>query len=757
MSDHALSLANRVEMLEQELKLKSQRVQSLEREIAELKDKIAAKNASRQSVTKRVPTTQVGFGASVTQTRMTPDLLASPRREGGSSAPPPRVVGLGDTKIYKSSTADDVPVERRSQYHAGKTKITVSLPAEYVGVAPRNAEPTETLQLNHIRGISSNRQGIHSSKGKVVYTAALLGVVLDLDSYQQQHFDKHTEDVLAIAVHEGLGVCATGQLDPKGRSKPNIKIWSIETQELLKQIVYHDRAIIALRFSEDGKYLFSMGGDNDQTTAVWEWATFVQQKGKPVFPLCTHPTLKFYNMSEGYDCFGFWMIPGSNANVVNYITMGRKHISMWNFDTRKKELINSKLILASYKSTTSKVPAYYSSAASVEDYYYVHTEPGDVYKMKDNVTVASLGLFESGSGVCIRSPEGLAVFGVGKTGPRAVFWQTSELIGEQFPAPAVSFELKEPSPVDFVPIGGAFHNGNFLVQLKNRQVWSFNIESQTANVVIDCHSGDSMALATSPLGNYIATVSADKTLRLWNDSVKTLAAERRFDLMSGGTAVAFSPAGDMIAVGLDNGLVNIIKDGAFAKIAKIGGEGISSLAFSPDGKLLAAGCLDMAAYILTVPNLEIKARLKWNTSSVMHVQWSADGTVLQTDSRDYQILFWNVAEAKRIERQIEIMDTKWFKWQCKLGWPVQGIWDGSDEGYDINNVDVNPSNTLIAVADDLGYVRLYQYPALALGMKHKASIGHSSHVTDVRFNADGTKVYSTGGSDTTLLEWDVIA
>ena len=56
----------------------------------------------------------------------------------------------------------------------------------------------------------------------MVYTAALLGVVLDLDSYQQQHFDKHTEDVMSIAVHEGLGVCATGQLDPKGRSKARV-------------------------------------------------------------------------------------------------------------------------------------------------------------------------------------------------------------------------------------------------------------------------------------------------------------------------------------------------------------------------------------------------------------------------------------------------------------------------------------------------------------------------------------------------------
>ncbi len=61
-----------------------------------------------------------------------------------------QVTLLGDSKIYKSSTADDVPVERRAQYHAGKTKITVSLPAEYVGVAPRNAEPTETLRVRNV-------------------------------------------------------------------------------------------------------------------------------------------------------------------------------------------------------------------------------------------------------------------------------------------------------------------------------------------------------------------------------------------------------------------------------------------------------------------------------------------------------------------------------------------------------------------------------------------------------------------------------
>ncbi len=167
----------------------------------------------------------------------------------------------------------------------------------------------------------------------------------------------------------------------------------------------------------------------------------------------------------------------------------------------------------------------------------------------------------------------------------------------------------------------------------------------------------STAVATSPLGSYVATVSSDKSLRLWNDTVKAVSAlalllllslpavhalcapsqlscERKFDLMSGGAAVSYSPAGDMVAVGLDNGIVSLIKvwrlsarsspfhsiapvqDNAFAKNAKIGGEQIGCLAFSPDGALLAAGCNDQSVYVLTLPGLEIKNKFKSNTSSV---------------------------------------------------------------------------------------------------------------------------------------------
>ena len=92
-------------------------------------------------------------------------------------------------------------------------------------------------------------------------------------------------------------------------------MWSLSDRSILKRIVYHERAVINLQFSLDGKYLFSMGGDNSQTTAVWEWETFQQFKDKAVSPVTSIGTMKLLSASDGWDCFGFWMIPGATDKV----------------------------------------------------------------------------------------------------------------------------------------------------------------------------------------------------------------------------------------------------------------------------------------------------------------------------------------------------------------------------------------------------------------------------------------------------------
>ena len=45
---------------------------------------------------------------------------------------------------------------------------------------------------------------------------------------------------------------------------------------------------------------------------------------------------------------------------------------------------------------------------------------------------------------------------------------------------------------------------------------------------------------------------------------------------------------------------------------------------------------------------------------------------------------------------------------------------------------------------------------LILGAKFRRYVGHSAHVTNVRFSCDGSYVISTGGADHSIFQWRFI-
>ena len=54
---------------------------------------------------------------------------------------------------------------------------------------------------------------------------------------------------------------------------------------------------------------------------------------------------------------------------------------------------------------------------------------------------------------------------------------------------------------------------------------------------------------------------------------------------------------------------------------------------------------------------------------------------------------------------------------------------------------------------DFGFVKLFRFPCLKKGAKFRKYVGHSSHVTNVRFNKDKTRVLSIGGADHAIFQW----
>jgi len=106
-------------------------------------------------------------------------------------------------------------------------------------------------------------------------------------------------------------------------------------------------------------------------------------------------------------------------------------------------------------------------------------------------------------------------------------------------------------------------------------------------------------------------------------------------------------------------------------------------------------------------------------------------------------------------------DTDYVAWQkhwsshsCMLGWPVQGIWAPGMDGSDINCCDRDPTESLLATADDFGHVKVFRYPAVSDTSKFVQMEGHSSHCTGVRWTM-GEHLVSVGGNDKCVFVWRV--
>ncbi len=94
-----------------------------------------------------------------------------------------------------------------------------------------------------------------------------------------------------------------------------------------------------------------------------------------------------------------------------------------------------------------------------------------------------------------------------------------------------------------------------------------------------------------------------------------------------------------------------------------------------------------------------------------------------------------------------------FTWSCLFGFSVQGIWPGVDY-TDVNSVCRSWSRRIIATADDFGKVKLFKYPCVVEKACHSAYMGHSSHVTKVKFTKDDKYLITTGGNDKTVIVWE---
>lgn len=147
-------------------------------------------------------------------------------------------------------------------------------------------------------------------------------------------------------------------------------------------------------------------------------------------------------------------------------------------------------------------------------------------------------------------------------------------------------------------------------------------------------------------------------------------------------------------------------------------------------------------------NFKLLKKMKGHPSTITHIDFALDGRTIMSNCTSYNILFFDLMSGKHMPSGASAKrDETWETWTCTLGWPVQGIFPPCSDGTDINACDRAPDGTVLATADDFGMVKLFRYPCPVERAAFHQQVGHSSHVTNVRFVKNSNYLISTGGED----------
>uniref|UniRef100_A0A8C7CW96 EMAP like 4 n=1 Tax=Oncorhynchus kisutch TaxID=8019 RepID=A0A8C7CW96_ONCKI len=741
------------------------RLSSLELRVQQQEDEITVMKAALADVLRRLALSE---DTATTAKKQTSTKGQTPMREAYSMS----CIANGSSSSRKPSHRDrdssTVSVTRKDTFSSAAKRyytlgdyikmfmrgrpITMFIPADVENYEDVRTElPPEKLKLEWVYGYRGRdcRANVYLlPTGESVYFIASVVVLFNYEERTQRHYLGHTDCVKCLAVHPDKIRIATGQIagvDKDGRPlQPHVRVWdsvSLSTLQVIGLGTF-ERGVGSLAFSkaDSGTHLAVIDDCNDHMLTVWDWQkkskiAEIKSTNEVVLAVEFHPT---------------------DANTI--VTCGKSHIFFWTW--AGTSLARKQGIFGKYEK-----PKFVQCLAFLNNGDILTGDSGGVMLIWSRSTVEPApgkgpkGAYQisrqikahDGSVFTLcQMRNGTLLTGGGKD-HKIILWDHG-LNPER--------EIEVPDQYGTIRAVAEGKGEQLLVGTSRNFVLrgTFNDGFQ---VEVQGHTDELWGLASHPFKDLFLTCAQDRQVCLWNSVDHCLEWTRLLD--EHGHCADFHPSGAVVAIGTHSGKWYAL-DAETRDLVAIhtdGNEQLSVIRFSVDGTLLAVGSHDNFIYLYTVSDKGRKytryGKCIGHSSYITHLDWSPDNKFIMSNSGDYEILYWDIPNGcKYIRNRSECKDIDWATYTCVLGYHVFGVWPEGSDGTDINALIRSHNRKVIALADDFCKVHLFQYPcARPKAPSHKYS-AHSSHVTNVTFMHNDSHLVSTGGKDTSVMQWRLV-